>query len=80
MKKSKTKTEEKSSLSFEYQLNKDDLEIDDGKQFKCFHIDLDENSDNGIYIKLCSWDETLEHKDFDKFIGKKVKITIEEID
>ena len=70
----------KSFLSFDYKLNEKDLEVEDGKQFKCFHVDLDENTDNGMYIKICSWDDTLEHKDFNKFIGKKVKITIEEID
>jgi len=71
---------EKSFLSFDYKLNEKDMDTEDGKQYKCFHIDLDEDSDNGMFIKLCSWDDTLEHKDFDKFIGKKVKITIEEID
>jgi hypothetical protein len=70
----------KAFLSFEYNLNVKDLEIEDGKQFKCFHIELNEGEDNGMYIKLCSWDENLEHKDFDQFIGKNVKITIEEID
>ena len=70
----------KAFLSFEDNLNIKDLEIEDGNQFKCFHIDLTEGEDNGMYIKLCSWDENLEHKNFDQFIGKKVKITIEEID
>jgi len=76
----KKPTEEKSFVSFDYKLNEKEMDTEDDMHYKCFHIDLDENADNGMFIKLCSWDENLEHKDFDKFIGKKVKITIEEID
>jgi len=40
------------------------------------------NSDeeNGLFVKLQSWDEDTVHADFNLIRGKKVRITIEEID
>jgi len=39
----------------------------------------DTNDDTGIHLRVISWDENKEHKDFKKFKNKKVRITIETI-
>ncbi len=58
-------------------LDRKELDIEDGGQFKAFQIIHNPETENGIYVKFCSWDENKEHKDFNNFINKRVKITIE---
>lgn len=41
---------------------------------------LNSDEDNGMFVKIQSWDEDTEHTDMQKLIGKKVRITIEIID
>jgi hypothetical protein len=36
--------------------------------------------DNGMFVKIQSWDEECKHDDFKKFQGRKIKVTIETID
>ena len=38
------------------------------------------DDDNGMFIRIQSWDENKKHKEFKTFMGRKVKITIETID
>jgi hypothetical protein len=56
------------------------MENEDGGQFKGFNVSKVEGEENGIYVKICSWDDDMEHSEFEKFINRKVKITIETID
>jgi hypothetical protein len=38
----------------------------------------DQNSE--LFVRLQSWDTTKDHRDFNQFIGRPVKVTIETID
>ena len=64
-------------------VNQDDVRIEDSGQAKILDItELDadyENINYGIFIKLVSWDESKEHKEFNALIGKAVRVTIETI-
>jgi hypothetical protein len=44
------------------------------------NMECPDDNDNGLFVRLQSWDETKQHIDFNKFIGKKIKVTIETID
>lgn len=39
----------------------------------------DPNSSTGLFLKFHSYSETDDHSEFNKFIGKRLRITIEEI-
>lgn len=60
-------------------LRGDEINTEDGGQAKIFTASPDDN-ENGLFINICSWDENKEHTDFNKLIGKKIRITIETID
>lgn len=53
----------------------DDTEVQDGGCFKSIHICADD--DSTLYVKFCSWSDSKNHEDLDKYIGKEVKVTIE---
>jgi hypothetical protein len=38
-----------------------------------------EGEENGIFITITSWDNTKKHKEFNKLIGKKIKVIIREL-
>ena len=61
-------------------LNHKDMITEDGGMFHSFSAMVDPFEDNGIYVRFCSWDENGKHEEFNKFINRKVKITIETID
>ena len=57
------------------------LAIEDGGQAMIVDISDDNIDDeNGLCMTLTSWDENLQHTEFKKFVGRKVKITIETVD
>jgi len=60
----------------------DPIEVrkEDGGQALIFEMSEDMESESGIYIKIVSWDEEKNHTEFNSFIGRKIKITIETID
>lgn len=59
----------------------DGIDTEDGGCAKIVTIvDEADDSEDGLYIRVISWSKSKEHPEFDKLIGKKVKITIEEID
>ncbi len=55
---------------------------DGGQALICdtFEFDSNEETENGMFVILQSRDETLEHKDLNSLLGKKIKITIEIIE
>lgn len=61
-------------------LNHSDMETEDGGQFKSFNVANNPNEENGMYVRICSWDESKIHSEFEPFINRKVRITIETID
>ena len=64
----------------EEKLNFSDMETEDGGNFKCFIVAKDFETEDGMYVKICSWDESKKHLEFEKFINRKVRITVETID
>lgn len=65
---------------FEQTIIPADIAIEDGGRAKIIQIDAGDGNDNGMFIGLHSWDETLQHKDFNDLIGKKIRVTIEIIE
>jgi hypothetical protein len=50
--------------------------ITEGLSFNTANSD----EDNGMFVKIQSWDMDTEHVDLNRFLGHKVRITIEIID
>lgn len=69
----------KENISFETNVNEDEVEDDDGGMAKIIGL-YDENS--GLQVQLTSWDESDEpnHTTLEQFIGHKIRVTIEIID
>ena len=65
---------------FEGDINKENTDVEDGGQAIITHITEPTNTDNGMFIRIQSWDEQLKHEEFKKFEGRKIRITIETID
>lgn len=63
----------------EEELKIDEMERQDGDEFCSFSLEVNSKEEDGMYVRICSYDETKKHKDFSKLIGKKVRVTIEVI-
>lgn len=74
------KRKETNIKTFIGNFNEEDIENEDGGCAKIITFDNEDNEMNGMFVRIQSWDETLKHEDFNKFLGKKVRITIETID
>lgn len=61
------------------EMSKDLIDSEDGGEALIFHASPDDE-DTGMFVKIQSWDESTAHVDFNKFVDKKVRITIETID
>jgi hypothetical protein len=57
-----------------------EVNVEDGGCAKIAEICEDDNQDNGVFVRFQSWSEEHNHDLFDKFIGKKVRVTIEVCD
>ena len=57
----------------------EEVRTEDGGQAKILTLCEDREQENGIFIDVISWDDTKKHKEFSKLIGKKIRITIEEV-
>jgi hypothetical protein len=64
----------------EGQIFRADVQTEDGGQAKIVTLAQHPEDENGMFVKIQSWDETLKHEEFEKFVGRKVKVTIEAID
>ena len=69
---------EKIKVVIDSKLKYNEMTVEDGGQYKDFCISVGE--DNGIFAKLCSWDDEKKHEIFEKFINRNVRITIETLD
>lgn len=63
------------------------VEVEDGGQAIIATASLDKNgkeedefNNKGVYARIISWDNDKEHKEMAKFLGRKIKVTIETID
>lgn len=63
---------------FETQVDHPAVDIEDGGRAKI--LSLDDNSEVGLFVRVQSWDETKEHKDFNQLLGKRVRVTVEILD
>ncbi len=70
---------EKQIHIIEVMLKPEEIDTEDSGQAKIFTCCQDEE-DNGMYVRICSWDENKIHSELDNFVGRKIKITIETID
>jgi hypothetical protein len=41
---------------------------------------ISDNADVGMFVRIQSWDEGKEHKDFKSLLGKKIRVTIEVVE
>ena len=57
-----------------------DITTDDGGVYKEFVLEEQEDLDNGLFFRICSWCEKKKHIDFKKFVGKKVRLTLEVVE
>jgi len=55
----------------------DNLRREDGGMAVIEDVGMDGVEDNGIFVRVQSWDETKKHKEFNALIGKRVRVTIE---
>ena len=58
-------------------LKKDDVGVEDSGAYKEICIESD---DACLYFRICSYDEMELHEKFNDFIGKKIKLSIAEIE
>lgn len=58
----------------------EDICIEDGGCAKIAMFSDEIEDENGISVRVVSWDNEKKHTEFDKLKGKKVRITIEEIE
>ena len=68
----------KAKHTFNTELKHSEMEKQDNGNFRSFSVSDDPHKDNGIYISICSWDETKKHEEIEQFINRRV--TIETID
>ena len=53
------------------------IAVEDGGMAKMYQFVPNDDKDEGMFVRLQSWDEYKDHVDFDKLIGKKVTVTVE---
>ena len=71
-------------ITFEAEFDEKHVKFEDSKQALIwdhhgYEIDGDEpeEADAGASVKFWSWDENCEHKSIKRFIGKRVRVTVE---
>lgn len=71
---------DKQTHVIETKIKKNEVDTEDGGQAKIVSLCNKPDEENGMFVQLRSWDEDKKHDEFNKFVGRKVKITIETID
>ena len=64
---------------FETILKPEEVIKEDGGQAMVFTVSDPFQEENGLFVRIQSWDENKEHTEFKKFEGRKIRITIETI-
>jgi hypothetical protein len=75
--------QEKVKKIIEGKIDKENTNTEDGGQAVITTMefrDTPEDEDNGMFVRIQSWDENCKHEEFKKFEGRKIRITIETID
>ncbi len=74
---------EKFTKTIDGHIEKENTDVEDNGQALITTIDFrdtSEDEDNGMFVRIQSWDEKCQHTEFKKFEGRKIRITIETID
>lgn len=53
---------------------------EDSRMAMIVQIDDNEEYDNGMFVRIQSWDETKQHADASRMLGKRVRVTVEIIE
>ncbi len=69
----------KEKIIYVGELKKKDVSVEDGGQ-AMVSDPFSTNGDNGMFVRIQSWDEKKKHEDFKKFQGRKIRVTIETVD
>jgi hypothetical protein len=64
-------------LVVETTLVPEDMVSEDGGSHKSFRVMTDPDGESGVVVELSSWDDDANHPQFDMYVGKKVRITVE---
>lgn len=78
-----TPTKLRAQKVIEGTIDKSNTDKEDGGQALITTMDFrdtPEDEDNGMFVRIQSWDENCKHEEFKKFEGRKIRITIETID
>jgi hypothetical protein len=72
----------KQKCEFIQEIKPTDVDTEDSGCAIICHVDGEghENEDTGMFVRLQSWDDDKKHVEIRKFIGRKVKITVETVD
>jgi hypothetical protein len=54
--------------------------VEDGGQAVLPNLNEGETPNNGMFVRIQSWDEELKHEEIQPFLGKKVKVTVEVVE
>lgn len=61
-------------------LKKKDVSVEDSGQALVGDPFSASSGDDGMFVRIQSWDSKKKHVDFKKFQGKRIRVTIETID
>lgn len=63
------------------------VDVEDSGHAKIFEAgtfttdsDVKPSEDGGMFVRIQSWSDESNHTDFDQFIGKRIRVTIETLD
>lgn len=56
------------------------VKVEDGGQALIAEFYAGEDDEPGMWVKVISWDETLDHALMNQFMHKRVKVTVEVLD
>jgi ribulose bisphosphate carboxylase small subunit len=57
----------------------DGFDSEDGGKALIHHVNSGDDEENGLFVRLHSWDESRKHEVFSSLVGKKVRVTVEEV-
>lgn len=61
-------------------INRSDVDTEDSGCAKIVDVAPDDDQEDGMFVRIQSWSDSTDHPDFDKMIGKRIRVTIEILD
>lgn len=71
------------SIIYTTEVNYDptDLDVEDSGQAQIYSVvDLNDDEEDGMFIKIQSWSKSGKHPDMDRLKGKRIRVTVEVLD